>query len=281
MREARPSDPDASIRGGGRRTVVWAAVLGALAAAVVLLLLAQASKEPAGGTAPKEGAGDGAGGGIEIRVRDGAGHAIETAAAYTAASADAPFEPAGDWDPEAGLLVLPGPTPRVLLQARGHRSLVLEDVRASREVVLEEGLVVRLVVPDSPVLPGPPYRLTFQIRPDPASFGAMSEDQAQVVVDLMAAKRPPPEYLPASTRAGFGFEASPDQAEAGIVVPLPGRYVARWGLFDTKRALWYSLPAGTRQTFDVDDTAEPLVVEIPIATEAVDRTREELDAIHK
>jgi len=262
-----------------------------LAVALVLLVMAKKAQD--------RQAGSGAGEALEtppvsgpatVRIRDAEGKVIPGAQAFVAQAPDAPIEEAGTWDAESGTLSLPAlPADatgaaagrRVIVQARGYRTLVLDDVRGEIEGVLRPGIALRLVVAGQPVLPGLPYRLYFQLRPDPESWEGMSDDQRQVLVDLMEATTPPPEDVLPSTRMGFGFEVSREQAEAGVLLPIPGRYTVRWGLLDTAHAMWYSRLKGTTQTVEVPDQDEPVVVEIEVTTEQAEATKRELDEIRE
>jgi hypothetical protein len=263
---------------GKGRLWIWGALAAATLLAVVLLIVAKNAQDRRRGSGTEAAAPAGP---VTLRVRDGDGDVVEGAQAYVSGSSDAPLAPAGGWDAEAGVLTLEGGTParRVVLQARGYRTVVLEDVAADRDLVLEPGLVLRLRVVGDPVLPGPPYRLYFQVKPDAESWTGMSESQRQVLVDLMEATTAPPEGMPETTRRGFGFEVSRTQAEAGLRVPLPGRYAIRWGLFDTDRGMWYSRRAGTTTVVDVPADGRPITADIEMTTEEVEATKAELDGI--
>ena len=51
-------------------------------------------------------------------------------------------------------------------------------------------------------------------------------------------------------------------AAEGILLPLAGRYIVRWGLLDPKTGVWYAPPETVRTVVDVKDfeDAEDAVV---------------------
>ncbi|MFV1958711.1 MAG: carboxypeptidase-like regulatory domain-containing protein [Planctomycetota bacterium] len=240
--------------------------------------------EPVSEPGPEAGSGAGPGAGaqvspttIHVRVVDASGRPVGQARVLVD-GAGAQGQ-AGTWSSERAEWTLPfdGEARAVTIQARGFRSVRVEGVRADRKIVLQPGLLVRVAVEGEPELPAAPLGLFFQVRPAAPEGGTLTPAEADALLDLLDSAGTPPSGLPPFPRSGFGYLVSQSQTERGLLVPRPGRYRIRWGLLDTQRGTWYSLKEGTETVFDVRDTGEEQTVRVPVTTEAVERTRVELE----
>jgi hypothetical protein len=153
--------------------------------------------------------------------------------------------PVGErWDPEAAALFLPlGGSPHsVLVTAPGRALRRVDGLTSDRSVALEPGLGVRFALNGAPAaLEHPQVRFLLRIRPTAELVEEVGGLDAADLVDLMThrgAANSGPRGLP---RGEFGYAVSRTQAEAGIVVPAPGRYHVHWGLMDLSVGTWFSL----------------------------------------
>jgi hypothetical protein len=89
----------------------------------------------------------------------------------------------------------------------------------------------------------------------------------------MALVSPPLPDEPDLPRKTFGFAVADTVASRGVLLPVPGRYIVRWGLFDERAELWYSLEAEAEAFIGVEDDARAQTFDIPVSRNALDRTR--------
>lgn len=265
---------------GKRRALIWGGLLVLLAGSVGLLLMAKQNQADRGDDGWELSGGEPQGPQIQLHIVDETGRSVPNARVWVVQD---PNLPPSQWNEATATLTLPQKAEgtEVFVQCRGFRSLDLKGVTESQEVVLSRGLVIRVIVGGRPVLPGLPYRLYFQVRPGAEAWAHLNEQEQDALVSLMDSLRAPPPDVKPSTRESFGYEVSQDQAEGGVLIPMPGTYDLRWGLLDVERQLWYSRKDGTVTTIDVKDQQTPQLYEVPITTEEIDATRLELDAIER
>lgn len=178
-----------------------------------------------------------------VRIVDEAGRPVTTATVFALGrEVGAPI--AERWLPDQAVLALPegAGSPSFLVAARGYRLQRIDDVRGDRVLTLRRGLLVRLTLRNAPrELPEPHIRFLLRIRPDADLVRATPGLDAPGLVDLMghiAGRHSGPRGLP---RGEFGFAVSRAQGNAGVRVPLPGRYHVHWGLMDLRAGTWFSL----------------------------------------
>ena len=250
------------------RRKVWGALAALLLIALGLLALAVSSRQEKPATADAEG--------IHFRVVDEQGRPISHAEVFVLAGEDMPEGGAGRWSDEDATLTLPAAVrgSAVAVQARGYRSDVAASVTADVEFTLRHGLLIRLEARGLDTAALGDDVLVFQIVPEPP--GDLTQDQLTKIVDLMATLVPPPEggiMLPAGD---FGFAVQAAVAEKGLLLPLAGRYIVRWGLLDPASGMWFALPEAVRAVIDVADDPRTQLYEIPVRAEALQQTRKGL-----
>lgn len=185
---------------------------------------------------------------VHVRIVDTAGAAVPSVAVHVRAQPGAEDSP-GTWDAERATLTLP-PSARgwnLLLTAPGHVALPVEDVRADRDVVLPAGWHVKMHVLADVPLPESPVHVVLRLRPAPSfehpvlESGGLSRGQ---LINLVTCATEPDLALKTPPREVFGLALSRAQAEAGVFLPLAGRYSVHWGLFDEKAGTWFGLSGG-------------------------------------
>ncbi len=256
-----------------RRVLIWGSLLLLLVLAIVLLAMAMSGRDkPAAEPAPEPTEVRRP---IRIQVVDTEGKAIPYARVFVSKDVEAPDAEAGTWDAEAATLELPftGEGRTLMVQARGFKTQRVSDVIGDRQVTLEPGYLARFVIVGDASLPAPPIALYVRLNPLPADGVDVTTEQANTILDLMEAVEEVPGSVPEPPRAGFGLLLSAERAAAGVRLPIPGRYVAKWGLMDEKVGTWYGL---YEHPVVVDDRAGVARLEIPITDEGISRTLEHL-----
>ena len=261
------STPDGTTRRFSRRTV-WGALATLLVGALGLLALAVASRDDAS-PAPETAS-------IRFRVVDEAGAPIPHAEVFVLAGEDLPPGGAGRWSDEDATLTLPAVVrgSAVAVQAQGYRSAVAQSVTADREFVLRRGIFVRLEARGHDAEAARDAVLVFQLNPAPDQ--ELSDDQRAKIVDLVTTVVPVPEGAMLLPGGVFGFAVQASIAKQGLLLPLAGRYVVRWGLLDPGSGMWFTLPEDVRTVIDVADDERGQVFPIPVTADALQRTRKGL-----
>lgn len=248
---------------GCLRPVLRLALAGLLLGVVLLLGGCGADEAPAEGPV------------FHLYVRDAAGGPVSGAELFVEQPADRPGPPLGRWRASTATLTLPATEEghTVYVQCRGFRSQRVEGLKAETTLVLRRGLVARLRV-DGDTLPSDdPLHLVFRIRPAPSEEAAVPAEELQKLVDLMELVKPPLPDEPNLPRKTFGFAVADTVAIRGVLLPVPGRYLVRWGLFDERAEVWYSLGEETDAYILVEDDARAQTFDIPVQRNAIDRTR--------
>ncbi len=262
------ANPEAGKRSTTRRKV-WGGLAALLVLALGLLAFAIASRD-AKPTAPPPAAT------IRFRVVDEAGEPIRHAEVFVLAGEDVPEGGAGRWSEEDATLTLPAVVrgSAVAVQARGYRSDVAQSVSEDRTFVLRSGIFIRLEVQGVDAEAIGDDVLVFQVNP--AATEALSDDQRVKIVNLMTAVVPPPDGARLLPAGDFGFAVQGTIAKQGLLLPLAGRYVVRWGLLDPPSGIWLSMPEEVRAVIEVADDDRGQVFAIPVTPEALERTRTRL-----
>jgi hypothetical protein len=246
-----------------RRFRTWSLLGALLVASVGVLLLAMSSRQ--GGPRPP----------LEIRVVGEQGKPLPGAEIRLRRGPGEGVRPGETWDPEQSLLTLPasGAPYAFAVLAPGRRLELLEGVADNRTVVLERGYVVRLRLSSAVPPVEEPLAIVMKVTP-----GADLPSEAGLdLSDLMEVRDAGQSDTPPLPRRGFGFAVSRQDGAAGILLPHAGTYAVTWGLLDKKAGTWFALQEGSRTEFQVADTADVQVFEVPVDEAAVLRTRTGLE----
>jgi len=213
--------------------------------------------------------------GRHVRIRDEAGVPVPGAVALILQRRGAaPLDVA--WHPGVGVLVLPegGKDYPVRVYAPERRVHDLPAVRGGQSITLKPGLIAKVALRGVPP-DGLPEHVRFLLRVRPVEIEALGLEP-QEIVNLMGHRGGAgsgPEHIP---RGDFGYPLSREQAQAGIVVPSPGRYHVHWGLIDTQARTWFRMGAGSGREFEVGDVAKDQAFFIDVT---IDGLQETLDGL--
>lgn len=215
---------------------------------------------------------------ITLRIVDEAGEAVQTAAVFVYMPPDASSEAAGSFDPAQGLLTrVGGPEGHdVVVQAPGFRTEEVEDWKEDRTLVLRPGFLIRIQVAGGRNPVEAPLRLVFAVQPAPPGESELPDETRKALVELMRLATPLEEGEPDLPSGDVGLAVVDTAAARGLRLPVNGRYVVRWGVFDPEKDLFFSLEEGSTHAIAVDDDDRPQSFEIPITQEAIDRAKAEL-----
>ena len=214
-------------------------------------------------------------GSIHLRVVDGQGQPASFAQVLLRRSDK---DVASSWDEQSAILTLPRESAphAVRITARGHRLLLVNDIREDRTVTLSPGLVVQLDVDVSAVEPQEPRMLLLRMRPwvdgDPDTDATLSAKITQICELMFIVKGQEQGSLPILPTKHWGFGVSTTDARNGIYVPVPGSYVAHWGLLDLDEGTWYTLEEGAALRFDVKDQDAPQTFRIEVDEDLMQET---------
>lgn len=250
------------------RRKVWGALAVLLVLAVGLLALALSSRDD-----PEE---SGEPGTFRFRVTDEQDRPISHAEVFVLAGEDMPEGGSGEWSDKDATLTLPDSVrgSAIAVQARGYRSDVARSVSGDTHFVLQHGFVVRLEIRGLEEGALGDDVLVFQVSPRPT--GDLTQDQLDKIVDLIAPLVPPKDGQIALGGGTLGFAVRAADAKEGLLIPLAARYGVRWGLFDARTRVWFSLPEEVHAVIDVMDDARTQVFAIPVTAQTLSQTRKGL-----
>lgn len=194
------------------------------------------------------------------------------------------------WDADHALVTLPRASAPHTLQvaAPGRKTMVVDGITADRTVSLELGYPIEIHVTGDAPPPEAPRIILFRVRPVTRQDPAKDDDAAVHVSDVCSMIFPrrgaTEASLPLLPRGRWGFAATADDAANGLLLPEPGEYEVRWGLFDTDEGTWQS-SAGAAYVLKVEEhgrEAQRLDVRIDAGPLQIVRRalRAQLDALH-
>lgn len=233
-----------------------------------LLLLALAAGPLACGKAPS------AQDAIEVRVLDEHGRPASWARVLLRRSAGDMGTMRPRWDESTATLTLPAAgAPHALhLAARGRRTTVVEDIRASRIVRLELGYPLEIHVTGDAEAPELPRAILFRLRPVTQADPATDDEAALRVTDVCSFILPrhggDAGSMPLLPTRRWGFAAGVVDAAKGLLLPEPGPYEIQWGLFDMDEGTWQGAPGAAHviEVVDQGRTAQRVDVRIDAST---------------
>ena len=260
-------------------------VAGILVSFAVLVMVWQARRKdrgpspaPLAGTTSSEPLSGGAGPVLHrVRFVDAQGVAVPGAEVFVL-SADGRPPPGMLWAPEKALLSLPASdSPRSLrVTARGFRTREVGGIVGSREIVLQRGVRVQVLLRDMPNSGLPEtVRILLRIKPADADQDLERARESIQLMDNLGDPDSGPKDMP---RRGFGYPVSRAQARAGILLPQPGSYYVHWGLIDTRQITWFSLgdPCGRR--IEVRGDGEEQTFHLLVTLEDLQKTLDGLES---
>ncbi|MCA9315128.1 MAG: hypothetical protein H6806_10195 [Planctomycetes bacterium] len=161
------------------------------------------------------------------------------------------------WDADRALVTLPRASAPHTLQvaAPGRKTMVVDGITADRTIALELGYPIEIHVTGDASPPEAPRIILFRLRPvteqDPATDDAAAVRVSDVCSMIYPRHGATDTSLPLLPRGRWGFAATADDAEHGLLLPEPGEYEVRWGLFDTAEGTWQS-SAGAANVLQVE-----------------------------
>lgn len=197
---------------------------------------------------------------------------------------------ASKWDEAKATLILPRESAPhgVRITAEGHRLLYVNDIRGDQTITLRRGPRVQIALADH-TAQMPEFRtLLLRIRPwfpgDPETDAGLSA-KISLICDLMWLVQGQEQgSLPRLPTRHWGFGVAPVDAQNGFYVPVPGTYVAQWGLLDLDEGTWYTVEENASLRFEVKDQAEPQTFTMVVDEETLQATdlglQQRIDAIH-
>ena len=210
---------------------------------------------------------------IRVRVVDEALTPLPQAEVFVLAGEDLPPGGSGRWSEDEATLFLP-PVVRgsaVAAQAKGYRSGVAKRVVDDMDLVLRRGLLARFEVRGADAEALGDAVLVFQVVPAPADD--RSEEEMAKIVALIDTVVPPPEGAQMLPAGPFGFAVQAAVARLGLLLPMAGRYVVRWGLLDPGSGMWFALPERVRSVVNVADDPRGQVFTIDVDGTTLELTR--------
>jgi hypothetical protein len=164
----------------------------------------------------------------------------------------------------------------VTVVAPGHRPVSVELSEGDRDLRLEAGLPIRLVLPEDLALPEPPYHLGVELVPVDGPAAGGDRPWGDGYLRRAGGDRP--------WSAGDPLLFEPGVRELSLLVHGPGRYEVRWWV---RRIAWTDEgPRAGRSIFgahhrdarlsiEVADTPEEQIFPLPVDPEGLRRTRGE------
>jgi hypothetical protein len=162
------------------------------------------------------------------------------------------------------------------VQAPGYRTEEVLDWKEDRTLVLRPGFLVQIRIEGGRSHVELPHHLVFSIVPAPPGETALPDPERQKILELMTLDGPLEEGEPDLPRASVGLAVVATAAGRGIRVPMDGRYLVRWGIFDPAEGVWFSPDEASAFPIAVDADDRAQIFEIPITQDHVDRAKAEL-----